>query len=36
MMKMGNLNIGQSTITITQAKEKTNFLGQRVLNSTTH
>ena len=26
MMKMGNLNIGQSTITITQAKEKPIFL----------
>ena len=31
MMKMGNLNIGQSTITITQAKEKPIFLGQRVI-----
>ena len=27
----GNLNIGQSTITITQAKEKPIFLGQRVI-----
>ena len=26
MMKMENLNIGQSTITITQAKEKPIFL----------
>ena len=26
MMKMGNLNIGQSTIIITQAKEKPIFL----------
>ncbi len=26
MMKMGNLNIDQSTITITQAKEKPIFL----------
>ena len=26
MMKMGNLNIGQSTITITRAKEKPIFL----------